>query len=184
MFMNINVTASKTLPLKVLAISLIASAFCVTMIIYHVRNGDEATNIIYSYWLTYTPLFILSFSFTVVSLSELIRISFIKSAVLSVQEDGIIDNLTLFSCGNISWAEIAGIRIINFRNVDVLVIEIADPHELIKRQSFFFKRRALTRRLNRWNSPVVIPGKRVNYDLQKLKDLLASAKYQVASTAK
>jgi hypothetical protein len=169
--MDIQIKANPNTSLKIFPIALIASAFFISRVIYNLNQEDSGVPFIYSPWVGYIILFIISFFFTVVTFVEIVRSGLIKSALLFIGEKGIDDRLTIFSCGKVAWTEITAVKIVTVQNQDVLIIEVANPQALIRRNSLL-KRQVLKKRLKRWNSPIVIPGKRIHYDLEKLKNIL------------
>ncbi len=108
---------------------------------------------------------------TIISLADYIKTLFDKNASLSISERGIDDNLSLFSCGEIPWNEILGAEIIKVFKTDMLIVHILDKEKYIARQKPI-ARLVLKRFLRKWGSPVVISAKRIDYDLQELKEVI------------
>ncbi|MBN9384290.1 MAG: hypothetical protein J0H74_26295 [Chitinophagaceae bacterium] len=108
---------------------------------------------------------------TIISLADYIKTLFDKNASLSISERGIDDNLSLFSCGEIPWNEILGAEIIKVFKTDMLIVHILDKEKYIARQKPI-ARLVLKRLLRKWGSPVVISAKRIDYDLQELKEVI------------
>ena len=96
---------------------------------------------------------------------------FDKSAVLTISENGINDNLSIFSVGNIAWTDITDIKITTAIQTNFLVIGVTDPQSFIDRKSKL-KQRPLKSFLKKFGSPIVISQKRIDYDLTDLKEIL------------
>lgn len=110
--------------------------------------------------------------YTLVSLAEYGKTLFDKKARLKVTDEGIDDNLSIFSGGKIAWAEIEGVGIHRVRKVDLLVIKLIDPDKWIAGQPSW-KRHVLKKFVRKWGAPIVISQQRVDFDLQKLGQTLA-----------
>jgi hypothetical protein len=120
-------------------------------------------------------IFIWVLTFTIFSFLEYVKTKFDKDAVLTITDNGINDNLSIFSVGNISWSEITDIKIIAALKTNFLVIGVTDPQSFINRKSKL-KQRSLKSFLKKFGSPVVISQKRIDYDLADLKEILLRAK--------
>lgn len=112
---------------------------------------------------------------TVIAFLEYLKTRFDNSAVFTISDNGINDNLSIFSVGNISWTDITDIKIITALRTNFLVIGVANPQSYIDRKSKL-KQRTLKSFLKKFGSPVVISQKRVDYDLNKLKEKLTQAR--------
>lgn len=108
---------------------------------------------------------------TIISLADYIKTLFDKNASLSISERGIDDNLSLFSCREIAWNEILGAEVIKVFRTDMLIIHILDREKHIARQKPI-TRMVLKKFIRKWGSPVVISAKRIDYDLQELKEVI------------
>jgi hypothetical protein len=108
---------------------------------------------------------------TIFSLLDYTKTTFNKNAALTITDNGITDNLSIFSVGNISWTEITDIKIMTAFKTDFLVVGVANPQLLINRKSKL-KQLTLKSFLKRFGSPIVISQKRVDYNLSDLKEVL------------
>lgn len=102
-----------------------------------------------------------------VSLAEYVKTLFDKNAGLRITEEGIDDNLSIFSCGKVPWSEIEGIAVHRAMKTRFLAVRVKDPAQLVARQAGW-KRHALTRLVRRWGSPIIVSQKRVATDLEQL----------------
>ena len=111
------------------------------------------------------------FSITFLSALDYIKTMFDKTAALTITDDGLNDNLSIFSVGNVSWAEVTDIKISSVLKTDFLIICVTNPQMFIDRKNIF-KRKPLKSFLKKFGSPVVISQKRVDYNLKELKNIL------------
>ena len=126
-----------------------------------------------SYW-TYGILLIPLF-YCVVSFIEFVKTQFNKNAVLQISEIGINDNLSIFSCGKIPWSDISDVDMQKAFNANFLVIKLFDNNKYLTGKNFI-TRYVLNKWIKKWDSPVIISEKRINYDLNKLKDIILKQK--------
>src|SRR4051794_2546927 len=95
----------------VFIIGMIVSTLLILLIIDTIRyyNGDGFKDSIMIG--AYIGLLFWAITFTIYSFLEYRKTTFDKNAVLTITDNGITDNLSIFSVGNISWAEITDIKI-------------------------------------------------------------------------
>ncbi len=111
------------------------------------------------------------FAVTILSTLEYLKTLFDKNAALTITDEGINDNLSIFSVGDISWTEITDIKVMTALKTNFLVVGVTNPQSFIDRKSIF-KRRTLKKFLKKFGSPIVISQKRVDYNLNDLKNIL------------
>ncbi len=111
---------------------------------------------------------------TILSALDYVKILFDKNAGLEITDKGIIDNLSIFSVGEISWQEITEIKVATTIKVSVLTISVKNPQVFCSRINFL-KRVAIKRLIKKFGTPVFISQTRVDYNLNDLKDLLIKA---------
>ena len=113
--------------------------------------------------------------YTILSFLDYTKTTFDKDAALTITDDGINDNLSIFSVGNITWTEITDVKIATALKTNFLVIGVTNPQSFIERKSKF-KQRPLKSFLKKFGSPIVISQKRIDYDLTDLKEILIKTK--------
>lgn len=119
----------------------------------------------------YIGLCIWILTLTMFAFLEYIKTIFDKNAVLIISDDGIYDNLSIFSVGNIGWMDITEIKVTTALKTKLLIIGVTDPQSFIDRKGRF-KQRTLKSFLKKFGSPIVISQKRIDYDLMELKEIL------------
>lgn len=130
------------------------------------RHSDEGI-----YWWTYLILLAPSF-FCIISLLEFIKTRFDKNAVFKISDKGLEDNLSIFSCGNIPWADIKNVQLRKAFGANFLIVGLLDNKKYISGKNFVIKH-ILGSWVKKWGSPVVISEQRVNYNLQKLEEIIS-----------
>ena len=113
-------------------------------------------------------LFILGAYYGVPALIAYLRILFSSKAKITINEEGIIDNLTSYSCGKINWSDVTDIKIQNAYNIKFLIIEVANPDSLLSQQTKR-KQRMLKSVVKKFGSPAVIPQTKVNCSLESME---------------
>jgi hypothetical protein len=113
-------------------------------------------------------LFILGIYYGTISLFGYLRFLFSSKAKITIDKEGITDNLTLVSFGKIEWREVKNIRIENAYNFKFLVIEIANPESFLNKQPRR-KQKMLKSVLKKFGSPTVIPGNKINCSLESVE---------------
>ena len=168
-FMTIPVN-KKRFPI-VFLIGLIVSVLLIILIVDTVKHFHDKGYDNSIYLGAFIGLSIWILGLTIFAFLEFIKTMFDKSAMLTISDNGINDNLSIFSVGNINWTDISDIKITTVLKVNFLVIGVTDPQSFIDRKSKL-KQRTLKSFLKKFGSPIVITQKRIDYDLTDLKEIL------------
>lgn len=133
------------------------------------RSEDQsAKQIIY----IYVACLISAFYYTSISFADYWKTLFNPYAVLSIEPDGISDNLSLFSCGKIKWEEISNVRIQQAFKTSFLIIDIYNPDLMIAKQSKW-KQRTLRGFQRKFGSPIVVSQKRIKQKVEDVKAIIS-----------
>jgi hypothetical protein len=126
--------SKKRFPIVFLA-CLTASVLLILLIIDTIKhfNNRGYNNSIYLG--AFIGIFFWVLIFTIFSFLEYIKTTFDKNAVLAITDNGITDNLSIFSVGDISWSEITDIKMTTALKTNFLVIGVTDPQSFIDRKS-------------------------------------------------
>jgi hypothetical protein len=165
--MNINIPVNrKRVPYAVL-LFLLLTIFFLLNYIYHWDGGDG------EFGFSDALLRILPIAFglllTFLALADYMKTLFDRSAGLTLSETGIHDNLSIFSLGHLPWQDVTGAEIIRVSRFDLLIIHLADKEKYMAKKKHII-RRTLKNYATRYGSPVVISRKRIDYDLQQLRE--------------
>lgn len=113
--------------------------------------------------------------FTLIAFSDYMKTLFDKNAMLKISENGLYDNISLFSCGLIPWETISDVKVENAFKADFLIIKLTNPKEVISRQNIL-KQIILKKYYKKWETPFIISEKRIGYNLQELKNIILKNK--------
>ena len=91
--------------------------------------------------------------------------------MLKISEAGLNDNLSIFSCGEISWNDISGVELLKAFKADFLVVKLFDTNKILADKNFV-QRYVLKKYIKKWGSPIIISEKRVDYNLNELKQII------------
>jgi len=116
-------------------------------------------------------LLIFVIRYLIVLAREFFKLQFDSKANFTITETGIIDNITFVSMGKIPWEDIDDIALDRYRGMDILLIGIRDPDKYSSGMKPTY-RSVFNGYIKKWNTPLVISEKRVDYDLESLRDLL------------
>jgi hypothetical protein len=155
-----------------LIIGIIISVLLVYAIISH-KNDSGVDG--FMYIVNYLFLSVFAIGFTLIAFADYLKTLFDKKAVLTITEYGINDRLGIFSCGEISWAEVNDIKIINVLQRNLIIVILSNPTEIIEKQNKF-KQWALKSLLKKFGSPMVIFERKIDFDLQELRNKMLSLK--------
>jgi hypothetical protein len=155
----------------VFLVGLIVSVLLIILVVDKVKHFNDKGYINSIYLGAFIGLSIWALALTIFAFLEYIKTMFDKSALLTISDNGINDNLSIFSVGNISWTDITDIKITTAIKTNFLVIGVTDPQLFIKRNSKL-KQQPLKSVLKKVGSPIVISQKRIDYDLTDLKEIL------------
>jgi hypothetical protein len=90
---------------------------------------------------------------------------------LTISDTGIFDNLTKFSLGQIAWQDIDAIAIDKYRKTNILLIGLRNNDKYALRV-MPQRMRIFRSYIARWNTPLVISAKWIDYKLEDLRDLM------------
>ena len=168
--MNIKIPANKKRVPTVFFIGLIAC-----FIFWFAIKGGNGDIPWYYYLPAYVALFTYAFFFTALSLFDYLKTLLDKNAMLIISDTELYDNLSIFSCGKISWKDISTIEILKIYGADFLIVKLLDNEKYLGDKNFI-QRLILKKYIKKWGSPVVISGRRIDYDLNKLKEIILEHK--------
>ena len=171
--MNIIIPANKNRFPIVLLIFLLFTILLVLNLVYtnpeslfmnglfqYIFNG-----VILAIFLSYTILFFIDF----------VKTKFDKKASLTISDIGLIDNLSIFSCGKVQWNDINSVELQKSFKVDFLIIKVFDNNKYLIDKNFI-QRHILKKYIRKWGSPVVISKKRIEYNLEEIKQIILANK--------
>jgi hypothetical protein len=156
----------KRFPVQLFICMLVAAVLCV----YFYYTGSFTLNP-YSPITILVVLLIIVIRYIIVLAKEFLKLQFDRKANFTITEFGIIDNITFVSLGKIPWDDIDDIALDRYRGMDILLIGIRDPDKYSSGMRPVSKA-VFNRYIKKWNTPLVISEKRVDYDLESLRDLL------------
>jgi hypothetical protein len=156
----------KRFPVQLFICTLVAMVLCV----YFYYAGSFTLNP-YSPITILVVLLIFVIRYIIVLAREYLKLLFDRKANFTITESGIIDNITFVSMGKIPWGDIDDIALDRYRGMDILLIGITDPDKYSSGMKPIY-RSVFNRYIKKWNTPLVISEKRVDYDLESLRDLL------------
>ena len=156
----------KRFPVQLFICTLIAMALCV----YFYYSGSFTLNP-YSPITILVVLLIFVIRYIIVLAKEYLRLRFDRKAGFTITESGIIDNITFVSMGKIPWDDIDDIALDKYRGMDILLIGITDPNKYSSGMRPMC-RAVFNQYIKKWNTPLVISEKRIDYNLENLRDLL------------
>jgi hypothetical protein len=100
---------------------------------------------------------------------------FDKSASLTITDASVVDNLSIFSCGNILYDDITDVEVRQTPYAEYLIIKVKDPSKYVNNKNIV-QRHVLKRYIKKTGGPVVISNQRIKYNLNEVKELLLSLK--------
>jgi len=129
-------------------------------------------------WFERSVYFILIFFFCQAAIrawADYLYNRFNKHSSITLSDDGIDDQSSIYAMRKIVWQDISDIEIKKKLGINLLYIRLHNPAAHISGQ-VLWKRIVLRRWLKRWGSPVIISQRRLDYDLFELKTLLIDRK--------
>ena len=111
--------------------------------------------------------------FVAIAFANYMKTLFDKNAGLEITETGIVDNLTIFSCGEIRWSDITTVELVKWSGIDALLIKVTDPEKFLAGKNAI-TRRSLKGTIKRWGSPILISEKSVDCNINELKETIST----------
>jgi hypothetical protein len=89
-----------------------------------------------------------------------------KSPGLIITDQGILDNSSGVSAGQILWNDIDEIHVIKIQRQRMIILQVNNPQDYIDKQSSKFKRKMMTINMNMYGSPLFLTsnGLKVSFD--------------------
>jgi hypothetical protein len=116
-------------------------------------------------------LLIVDIRYVILLAKFFVKTQFDSKAGFTITDSGIIDNMTILGLGKIPWEEIDDIGLDRFRGRDILLVGMVDPDKYLSGMRPIY-RSILRGYIKKWNTPLVISDRRLNYDMENLRDLL------------
>lgn len=110
--------------------------------------------------------------YTSLSFADYWRTLFSDRATLLIEPEAMVDDLSIFSCGKISWDEIRTVEVKQALKTNFLIIHVHNPDLIIARQGKW-KQRTLRGFQKKFGSPVVISQKRIEDKVEAIKYVMA-----------
>jgi hypothetical protein len=164
--MNITVPINRNRFPIVFAISLLITILLTLNLVYS-KSDNMYMNGLFN-WIFNSIILLVPLLYTIISFAEYIKTRFDKNAMLQLSDPYLYDNLSIFSCGKISWNDISDVEIVKAFKADFLVIKLIDPGKYLADRNFL-QRYVLKKYIKKWGSPIIISEKRVDYNLIELK---------------
>ncbi|MDI3320989.1 STM3941 family protein [Pinibacter soli] len=109
--------------------------------------------------------------YTSVSVIDYCKTTFNRKAMLSIEADGILDNLSIYSCGKIPWNDITEVKVKKAFNTNFLLIYIRNANTLISKQSKW-KQQTLRGFQKKFGTPVIVAQTRIKDNVENIKDIM------------
>ena len=151
---------------KKLILSVIGSLFFVVLGILFVTSPEKYTSsimrsptIIFITGLASILFFSLCFFFISKKLGD-------NSPGLVISDDGILDNSSGVSAGQIMWTEIEDIYVIEIHRQKLIMLQVKNPQDYINKQTNGFKRKLMTLNYKMYGTPISITsnGLKISFD--------------------
>lgn len=104
-----------------------------------------------------------------------------KKAGLIINKQGIIDNSSGVSAGEIPWTDIQEITISQVMNQKFLMIIVKNPQEYIDKVTSPIKRNAMKMNYKSYGSPISISSNALKTDFEKLQKLINEKMHEYKS---
>ena len=100
---------------------------------------------------------------------------------LIIDNTGLIDNSGALSAGQILWADIVNISVLQMHKQKLLLLEVKNPHDYINRQSSLLKRKGMELNHKMYGTPISVTANGLKMPFQELYSLV-SKKFQETRT--
>ena len=94
---------------------------------------------------------------------------------LVIDDLGLSDNSSGVSSGQILWADILNISVIEIQRQKIIMLQVNNPQDYINRQTNFFKRKLMKINLNKFGSPLSISSNALKISFVELHKLLVDS---------
>ncbi len=163
---EINISKSKLLFL------FIGSLLFISIGILFVKNPSRFESLIFN-----NPALISYAGFAAISFFGLTGIFILRKLFdtkpgIIINEEGILDNASAVSAGQISWGDVSGIRITKVVTQNFLIILVHNPEEYISRQTNAVKRKLMETNFKIYGTPINISANGLQCSFDELQNIL------------
>lgn len=109
--------------------------------------------------------------YTSLSLLSYLKIMFDKKAGLQLTETSMIDNSSVFSCGEILWEDVIEAKLQKGFNMQYLTVKIKNPEKHIAKKNFIQKY-FIENRIKKIGTPIIFPDKNLKCNLDVLLEII------------
>ena len=153
---------------------ILASILFVALCIFILLNAENMqTRRINDPWVISIIAFIGLLFFGTI-LGFIIKKMFSKKPGLIIDKEGIWDNSSGVSVGNIQWKDIIGIRKVKVSGTKFMLIDVHNPDEYISNIKGFIKRQTMKTNMKKYGTPISISAAGLKINFKKLEEVLLS----------
>lgn len=169
MSLNISIPINRKRFPSVLILGLLVTA----LLVYDLLQSNKPQFLMDDYLLFVLKLAALIFIsfFTLISLASYCKVVFDKTAMIKLTDTGIIDNSSIFSCGEILWEDITDVVMNKGMNMQFLVIKLKNPEKYATNGNFI-KRYFIQNRIKKIGSPIIIAETNVKCNIDVLREII------------
>jgi hypothetical protein len=144
-----------------------------TLLVYNLLKSKQPLALMDDYLLfvlKVTLLISIAF-FTLISLASYWKVIFDKNAMLKLTDTAMIDNSSIFSCGEILWEDIIDVTMKKGINMQFLIVKLKNPEKYVTKGNFI-KRYFIKNRIKKIGSPIIIAETNLKCNIDVLREII------------
>ncbi|MFY7965535.1 MAG: STM3941 family protein [Chitinophagaceae bacterium] len=152
---------------------LILGLLTTASLLYDLLQGNKPQFLMDDYLLFFLKFILLVFIsfFTLISLASYCKVVFDRNAMIKLTDTALIDNSSIFSCGEILWEDVADVTMNKGINMQYLVVKLKNPEKYANNGNFI-KRYFIQNRIKKIGSPIIIAETNVKCNIDVLKEII------------
>jgi hypothetical protein len=109
--------------------------------------------------------------YTSISLVSYLKVLFDKNAMLKLTDTAMIDNSSIFSCGEILWEDIADVTMKKGINMQFLMVKLKNPEKYLPKSNFL-KRYFIQNRIKKLGTPIILSETHLKCNIDVLREII------------
>jgi len=109
--------------------------------------------------------------YTSISLVSYLKVVFDKTAILKLTDTAMIDNSSIFSCGEIVWEDIAGVTMKKGIHMHYLIVKLKNPEKYLPKGNFL-KKYFIQNRIKKLGTPVILSETHLKCNIDVLREII------------
>jgi hypothetical protein len=166
---NISIPINRKRFPSILIIGLLLTASLVYNVSLSIPNQLSMDDLLV--WSLKIALLVALIFYTSISLVSYLKVIFDRTAMLKLTDAAMIDNSSIFSCGEILWEDIADVTMKQGINMQFLMVKLKNPEKYLPKGNFL-KRYFIQNRIKKLGAPIILSSTHLKCNIDVLREII------------